>query len=434
MGDRPAAGAEGGDRQHRRADILPRDAPRIGLLDAPPGDHRDIGRGAAHVEGDHVGAAHQRAQRPSRHRARRRPRQERLVGEAGAEPDPHQPAMRLHQEELRGFDPRVRQRRAEAQEVAFDPGADIGVDRGGGQPGVFADRRQDVGRQRDPEPGRLLGDDLGGAALMGRVAEAEQVADGHRLDARPGERAHRFAQLVLVERGQHRAPVVEAFDRLGGARLRHQQAGLAVERVEQVVRVGLRPAARLVDRAEPLGDQQPGARPVLLDQRVGGDRRAVHQEADLGRRDAGGEQLVQRIDHRARGIVRHRRHLDRAALPGRGAIRDQVGERPPGIDPHHPARHEARSPAVTWHSCAPRPGVNTPPHSSCRRRPQIRNRHAHSRKRHLFCRRAGRNVWRCAGRSNGRAGRKGLPFPVVAGSCRSVAPACAPPAPDRRTG
>ena len=283
------------------------------------------------------------------------------LGKTGAELDPHQPAVRLHQEELRRLDPGIPQRRAEAQQVGLDPGTDIGVDRGGRQPRIFADRRQDLGGKRDPEPRRLLGDDLGCPALMRGIAEAEQVAHGHRLDPLGRQPPDRLAQAVLIERRQHRAGEVEPLDRLGGARLRHQETGFPVERVEQVVGIGLRPAARLVDRAEALGDQEPRAGAVLLDQRVGRDRGAVDEEADVGGCDAGPEQLLQRVDHRARGIVGHRRNLHRAALAGSGLERDQIGERAPGIDSDHPARHAAPSfPDVQSHSCDWRRGVNTP--------------------------------------------------------------------------
>ena len=322
IGDRAAAGAEGGDREHGGSDVLPRDAAGIGLLDPAVGDDRDVGRGAAHVERDHVGAADQRAERPARHRARRRPRQKGLVGEPRAELDPHQPAMRLHQEQLRRPDPGVLQRRAEAEQIGLDPGTDIGVDRGGGEPRVFADRRQDLRRQRDPEARRLLGGDFRRAALVRRVAEAEQVAHRERFDPLRGEPADRLAQPVLVERRQHRAGEVEAFDRLRGARLGNEEPGFPVERIEQIVDVGLRPAAGLVDRAEPFGDQEARAGAVLLDQRVGRDRGAVDEKPDVRRRDAGPEQLLQRIDHRARGILRYRRDLHRAPFAGSGFERD----------------------------------------------------------------------------------------------------------------
>ena len=62
--------------------------------------------------------------------------------------------------------------------------------------------------------------------------------------------------------------------------------------------------------AEPLGDHQRDLAAAPLDQRIGGDRRAVRQPRDRGKIDAvAGAELAQARDHRLGRIGRRRGHL-----------------------------------------------------------------------------------------------------------------------------
>src|SRR5262249_21760235 len=79
--------------------------------------------------------------------------------------------------------------------------------------------------------------------------------------------------------------------------------------------------------------------------RVGGDRRAVHQERDAAGIDPVGEQVLQRVQHRERRVARVGRHLGAAQRAGLLLDGDDIGERSPGIDAHQPhARMSSRTP------------------------------------------------------------------------------------------
>ena len=62
--------------------------------------------------------------------------------------------------------------------------------------------------------------------------------------------------------------------------------------------------------AEAFGDHQRDLAAAPLDQRVGGDRRAVREPRDGVKGDAVARlKLAQAVDHRVRGIARRRGHL-----------------------------------------------------------------------------------------------------------------------------
>ena len=164
-------------------------------------------------------------------------------------------------------------------------------------------------RDRDAAIRRLLGHDLGGTLLVRRVDEGKQKADRDCLDALARELAYRGAQRRFVERDDDLAFIIKPFDNLLGEILRREQRRLLVEGIEQVCTARLRPAARLVDRAEALGDEQAGAHSLAFEHRVRGDRRAVHEHGDVGWPHAFGKEAFQRIDHGERRIARHRWHF-----------------------------------------------------------------------------------------------------------------------------
>jgi hypothetical protein len=338
-GDGPAAGPERAHAQHGRADILPGDLALRGLQQAPLDDHADVGRGAAHVEGDDVRPARRARQVDPGDHARRGSRQQRLVGMAGAERYAHQSAVRLHEKELRRPQAALDEPALQPQQIVGDRGTDIGVDHGRRQPRIFADDRQHARRQRDAAVGRDLGEDLARAPLVRGIEEREQEADGDAFDALRLEPARRFAQGRFVERRDHLATIIEALGHLLGQPLRGQQRRLAVERVDEIAAARLRPAPRLVDRTKAARDHQTGACTLAFQQCIGCDRRTVDEERDIAGVEAIREQLVHGIEHGGGGIARDRRHLCATQLAALLLDGDQIGERSSGIDAHQPHGH-----------------------------------------------------------------------------------------------
>ncbi len=170
--------------------------------------------------------AGQPGQRRAGDDARGRAGQQRLVGMARADRKPHQPAVRLHQEELRRRHPGRVQPFFEPHQIAADPRSDIGVDHGGGKPRILADHRQHRRRQRDAASWRLGGDDARRAALVIGIEEREEEAHRDRLDALVRQTPHRAGERRLVERRQDFAAVIEPLGHLLGQMLRHQQRRL----------------------------------------------------------------------------------------------------------------------------------------------------------------------------------------------------------------
>jgi hypothetical protein len=204
--------------------------------------------------------------------------------------------------------------------------------------------RSDVGGERDVELRRLFRDQRADAALVLRVAEREQKADGDRGDAVGDEPADRTPRRLLVELRQD-APVEEHAlrDLLGKSRWDERPGAFEKEIVRRAaVRTAL--LTDLVDAAEPFGDQQTGARTVLLEDRVGADGRAVREKDDVGRALAGTRQVVaQSADDPVGFGAACRGDLEDLERAARLVEHDEVGERSAGVDGDSQAFH-----ASTW--------------------------------------------------------------------------------------
>ena len=108
-----------------------------------------------------------------------------------------------------------------------------------------------------------------------------QEANGDRLDALRLEFIHRAAYFLLVERRHDAAVDQRAFFDADAARARDQRP---VGWDEQIVKrdVDRLDAAPHLDAvAKALGRDHAGLGAALVDQDVGGERRAVHQHFDL---------------------------------------------------------------------------------------------------------------------------------------------------------
>ena len=205
-------------------------------------------------------------------------------------------------------------------------------------------------------PGSARGQDLGRAPLVRRIGVAVQEADGDALDALRlqgvGKRRHRG----LVERQPHAALGVDALGHGEAERARHQRLGLLDEDVVLLEAVLLRHLDRI---AEALGGDQCGLRALALDDGVGGEGRAVHDQADLAGLDLGKLQRAQHaVEHAVLGRGLGGQHLGRKARLGR--LQHDVGEGPADIDRKADGfRRNGRRHGVLLQSgvtSAPRPG------------------------------------------------------------------------------
>ena len=129
----------------------------------------------------------------------------------------------------------VLQPRGQAVDVALHDRAEIGVDRGGGQPLELAEFRGDLvaGTQKDVR--QLLFEDLTGALFMRGVHEGVEETDGHCLHPGRAQTLGGGAYCVFVQRHVDRTVVQQPFRDLEAQRAGHQ--GLRLFR-EDVIEVG----------------------------------------------------------------------------------------------------------------------------------------------------------------------------------------------------
>ena len=207
--DRPAARADRLHVDHRQPD-------QVAMMPVPPRLHlgrarahqADVVARAAHVDRDEVADA-----RRVRHRGRavhaagrtRAHDRDRLLGDVAPR---HDPAVRLHDEQLAreagGAEPPV-----ERAEVALDPRADVGVHERRARALELGRRRHHLVRERHHDAGQLFGRDLAHASLVRGVDEREEEDDGERIDALELHATERAPDRFLVERHDDAALEVE---------------------------------------------------------------------------------------------------------------------------------------------------------------------------------------------------------------------------------
>ena len=129
-----------------------------------------------------------------------------------------------------------------------------------------------------------MGEDVAGAALMGRVGEAVEEADGDALDGFALQEGDEVGDGVLVERKEDLAEVVEAFGD-GEAEVAGDE-GLG-EGDAEIVLVVAALVAEGENVAEALGGDEGGAGALALDDGVGGEGGAVDEDFDVGGGEVG---------------------------------------------------------------------------------------------------------------------------------------------------
>jgi hypothetical protein len=155
-----------------------------------------------------------------------------------------------------------------------------------------------------------------------------QEADGDRLDLLALELRRDAAHGRLVERQQHRAIGSDALRHAEAQITRHQRLGPL--HVDVVLLEAVLPGD-LQRIAEPLGGEQGGARALALDQRIGGERRAVNHKRHIGRCALGfGQHGAHARQHGAFGRIGRGQQLDGVGALGR--LEHEVGEGAADID------------------------------------------------------------------------------------------------------
>ena len=231
---------------------------------------------------------------------------------------------------------------------------------------------------------RISGQDLGGAgdvdiladdraddlldpALVRVVRVRVQQRDRDRLHVCGGDPRSDGLDLGLVELAPDLAPRAAPLADLEPETPRHERRR---DLVLDVVENGDPESAHLEDVAEPRGGDQRRPRPEALEDRVGGDRRRVHDPRQLGPVDlALAEQRDGAGDDAAGVVVRRRQHLLR---PHRAVVAEQhdVRERAADVDPEPvlcgahlsliPTTRRERAPAAPCRDSGSRSGRSSP--------------------------------------------------------------------------
>ncbi len=290
-GDRPAARTHGHDVDHRHLGREPADGGLGGEGRRPGPDHGHVGRGAAAVERDHVveprgvgdgGGAERTGRRSGQHGRDRRPRH---LGRRG------DPAVRLHDQERHPRAGPLGDPAAQALDVAGDDRLHEGVDQRGDRALVLAVLAQHVRADRHRAL-RVLGREQVPHPLLVRgVGVGVQQADADRGDAVVAEPAGLGHDRLLVQRPQDRAGRVEPLGHLPDQVEGHDAVGLHPE-VRVAVAVGHALATDLQQVPEAGRRQEPQPGDLALEQRVGGDGRAVQHGPHLAPAGAGGGQRL----------------------------------------------------------------------------------------------------------------------------------------------
>ena len=237
-----------------------------------------------------------------------------------------------------------RRRLPQPAEVAAGRRAERGVDGGGRRALELAHLRRDLVRGDDEGVRQRVAQDLRHALLVRGIQEREQQADGHRLHTLAGEPARGALHALLIELAHHAGRPHPLVDLDAQPALDHRRR----RRLVQAIEAGPRLAAEEQQVAESLGGDERGAREPALEQRVGGDRRAVDEVRDLARLDAGSLEHLARGRHHALLLARGAEHLG-GDQPS-GPTEHRVGERAADVDAeraHSSTAAAASSPSRT---------------------------------------------------------------------------------------
>ena len=267
LDDHAGAGADRVEMQRRHVELEPIHDRLV--LDArlPPRDDAHVERCAAHVRADEAIVADELPTYVAP-RSRRSPRDHRLVQarmiDRGEATEGEQRLHAILEAVLLGDV-------LDALELLPAPRGCIRLDEHAVQTRLLADDGTHlvarVDEHLDLRLLRLLAHDLGDAALVGRVHMREEQADADGLDPVLEQCFCRCARLVLVERDDDVAELIDALGDTVRAPARHERIGMMVRHGMEAIGVGIvsqacRPRPMRIMSSVPLVVMRPRRRPV----------------------------------------------------------------------------------------------------------------------------------------------------------------------------
>ena len=336
-GQRAAAGADldhldHGDA-HRQAAAL-HEAVAAVDLEAARGhrlavvDDADLGGRAAHVEGQDAVDAHVLGDPGRQDHAARRARFDEADREAHRRLERGEAAARGHQQQRAGEARRMRRGSAGSRDSAPSAAGHRRWRRSSRSARTRAPRGRPRRRWRCA---RRAASRPGSRPCAARARDWRSCAGSRwRSPRRPSAFSVSASASTAASSSASRTPPLASV-RSGTVkrkRARHQRLGLLDEDVVLLEAVLLRHLDRI---AEALGGDQRGLRALALDDGVGGERRAVHDQADLAGLDLAELQRPQHaVEHAVLGRGLGRQHLGREARVGR--LQHDVGEGSADVD------------------------------------------------------------------------------------------------------
>ena len=184
-------------------------------------------------------------------------------------------------------------------------------------------------------------DDPGRLRFVPRIRVRVEEHDGDRRDAGADELLRARLDLPRIELRHHGAVGAHALSHLEAQVARHERLRLFDV---DVVEVELPLAADLERVGEARRRDQSGRGTLPLDERIGEERRRVHDAGDVGGIDrAVPEQGGDAGGHGAGRIVVGREHLLAPLATTVVVVDDQIGEGAADVDAERRARHAATS-------------------------------------------------------------------------------------------
>ena len=228
------------------------------------------------------------------------------------------------------LDPPIRQTLFELVDIRPNPGKQHGVDHRGAGPGVFPEFRADLGRQDDRETRAGFRENFPCSLFMQGIAVGMQIGDRNCFDALRGECPPGLPDTLLIQRNLDRAVRPNAARNAEAVTPGHQRPGLCVI---EMVEIRARLVCDFEHVPETLGRKQSCGCAAALDDGVGRNGRAMHDEGELtGLNSECGERLVDSGYATAGGIRRHGGDLRGQNLPSALLDQNHIGKGSPDID------------------------------------------------------------------------------------------------------
>ena len=184
--DAASTGAQGVDVDHRGGDLPPGLELLVGDVGNPVLDQRDVGAGAAHVEGDEFGFLQQLADVRGGADASRRAGQDRAHRHAAGVPYGGHSAVGLHDQHVLQLRVRL-EPLSQVRQVAAEHRPDVGVDHRGAEAVKLLDLGNDLVGEGGVQVRETLANDFRSLLLVGGVEVGEQETDRQRLGALPDQ-------------------------------------------------------------------------------------------------------------------------------------------------------------------------------------------------------------------------------------------------------